>query len=393
MKKILFVLPHMLCGGVERSFLALADLIPRDRYEITLLLLKAEGKLVDDIPKDIKVGRIPIKSNVADELMLGGIKASFCAYIKGLHIIRAIKLLYRVLVKKDPLATLDMPFSQIEILENEYDIAICYHIHMPFCLAYVAEKVNAQKKYAWIHNDFSNSHYSLENKKEFLQKYDHFFAVSDKVMKEFQDMVPELSDKISVAFNIISDKQIIEDSKRYYPEEYKKDHTFKILTIARLETQKGIDLAVTACKNLLDSGYSVSWYVLGDGSEKNSLMALCRKLKIEDSFHLLGIKKNPYPYIAECDLYVQPSRHEGYGIAVAEARVLYKPVICTDFAGAREQIVPGKTGEIIQFDQEELVNAIKKMIDREDIKNNYINNLKKEFTSTEKEFEKILDYL
>jgi len=52
----------------------------------------------------------------------------------------------------------------------------------------------------------------------------------------------------------------------------------------------------------------------------------------------MGMVENPYPYVANADLYVQPSRVEAYGLAMAEARVLGRPVIATDTCGARAQL-------------------------------------------------------
>lgn len=71
------------------------------------------------------------------------------------------------------------------------------------------------------------------------------------------------------------------------------------------------------------------------------------KHNVADCFTILGKKINPYPYIKNCDIYVQPSRHEAFGLVVKEAKILRKPIVCTDFDGADEQIENGKTGIIV----------------------------------------------
>lgn len=84
---------------------------------------------------------------------------------------------------------------------------------------------------------------------------------------------------------------------------------------------------------------------------------------LKDCVQLHGQQLNPYAYMDMCDIYFQPSRHEAYGIAVAEARVFCKPIVVTDFAGAREQLVNGVTGLITKCTEDDLYWALKKVLD------------------------------
>ena len=72
--------------------------------------------------------------------------------------------------------------------------------------------------------------------------------------------------------------------------------------------------------------------------------------------------ENPYPYISKADIYVQPSRHEGYCLSLAEAKCLCKPIITTNFTGAKEQIINGHNGYIVN-DEEDLYERIKFLIE------------------------------
>ena len=51
-------------------------------------------------------------------------------------------------------------------------------------------------------------------------------------------------------------------------------------------------------------------------------------------FIFLGIKENPYVYMKQCDIYVQPSRFEGYCTTTNEARIVGCPSVRTDVSGA-----------------------------------------------------------
>ena len=97
---------------------------------------------------------------------------------------------------------------------------------------------------------------------------------------------------------------------------------------------------------------------------------------------MLGVHNNPYPYLKNTTIYVQPSRHEGYGIAMAEARAFELPIICTDFAGAREQIRNGETGIVVKCDKNELCDAIQKLLANPQLQDEFRMNLKQQNENT-----------
>ena len=97
--------------------------------------------------------------------------------------------------------------------------------------------------------------------------------------------------------------------------------------------------------------------------------------KLSGSFIFLGGLDNPYPYFRECDVYVQPSRYEGYCITVAEARVFRKPIIATDFDGAREQLCDGETGFIVPVSVEAIAEHMEKLLLSKELQEKFSNNL------------------
>ena len=153
-------------------------------------------------------------------------------------------------------------------------------------------------------------------------------------------------------------------------------------------------MALRPFAQLKKENYKFHWYIIGEGHQRNLLETMIRDLGLEDCVTLLGRQLNPYPYINQCDFYFQPSRHEAYGIAAAEARVLYKPVLCTDFAGAREQFVDGETARLIKCDERSLYCGLKEMLESPELRNKFVYNLKKQYLDTDEvlnEFENLLD--
>ena len=242
----------------------------------------------------------------------------------------------------------------------QYDFAICYHIHAPFMLKYTAEKVKATKKVGWIHNDFRGSGYPVQRLTPVLSFYDRFIAVSESVAKEFKELCPQFATRTSVIHNILDEKEIWEKSKTVPADDpYFSDSRLKILTIGRFSEQKGINQAIEVCKRLRDQGLQFCWYLIGWGSEETKYRTLIETYSLNDCFIILGSKENPYPYLARCDLYVQPSRHEAYCMTVLEAKILYRPIVFTKVAGSEEQILSGETGYIVPIGD---LNAMEKAI-------------------------------
>lgn len=392
MKKIVFIVPHMLCGGVEKSLLSLINEIDKDKFSISVLMLKEEGDFVSLIPSYINKGELPISDEVRNNLMLGGIKKSLKHYLKNKEFKNIMKIVFNI-VKRNPLATLTESFDKINSLDEKYDIAVCYHIHMPFIVRYVADKINANIKVAWVHNDFKSSGYNVKKLKRYMDKYSHYFCVSEQLKKEFIEIFPQYLVKTSVCNNIISEEYINTAADEYDVVEYKNKKTIKILTIGRLDHQKGYDMAVKVCHNIIKRGYNIEWFVLGKGKEEENIKEYIDKYKLSKNFNLLGVRNNPYPYLKQCDIYVQPSRHEGYGIAVAEARVLNKPIVCTNFTGATEQLVNNITGSIVEFKEEELTRAIIELIDNEDKRMSYQKNLVNDKFNARESIDEVMKYL
>ena len=151
---------------------------------------------------------------------------------------------------------------------------------------------------------------------------------------------------------------------------------FSILTIGRLTKEKGPELAVKACKKLIDEGFDVKWYWVGDGNQANYIRNIINELGIEGSFYLLGNKNNPYIYIKKCDIYVQPSKYEAYCTTTNEARILNKPIVTTNVGGMKDQFVDKETALIVNPDEDSIYNAIKILINDEEYRNKLVFSLK-----------------
>ena len=170
---------------------------------------------------------------------------------------------------------------------------------------------------------------------------------------------------------------------------YNDNYTgLRILTIGRLANQKGYDIALEACKILKEKEIEFKWYSLGIGPLKEEIEKYINENNLENNFKLLGVKSNPYPFIKDCDIYVQTSRFEGFGIAIAEARMLNKPVVTTRFDAVYNQMKDRKNGLVVDMNSQGIVNGILELINNKKLTNEIISYLKTEKMGNTEELEK-----
>jgi glycosyltransferase involved in cell wall biosynthesis len=87
---------------------------------------------------------------------------------------------------------------------------------------------------------------------------------------------------------------------------------------------------------------------------------------LSQHFKLWGMK-NPYPFLKDCDLYVQTSLHEGYCITLREAKVFDKPVVTTNFLSASNLITHEQDGLIVDISADGLFNGVKQILENKDL--------------------------
>lgn len=388
-KKILFNMYNLEIGGAEKSLLSILNEIDYSKYNVDLFLYEHSGELINELPKDVNLlPEIAIYKTLCESTKLTFKKG----YMK-LGLIRTIAK-YRAKLNKIPLAY-DQYMNELanKVLPNingEYDIAISNI--WPHNL--VTDKVNAKKKIGWIHTDYSNMKIDYKKDYKTLNKLDYIVSVSENCKEAFDRIQPNLKNKSITLENIVS-SDLIKDlgNKDIEEKDILNNEYFKILTVARLHPEKGIDRVVEVCKKLKADGINFKWYVVGFGAQEEELKLRAKELGLENNFYILGKKANPYPYFNMCDIYVQPSRYEGKAVAITEAKIFNKPIVITDYNSARDQIANNETGLIVNNSIDGIYKGIKEIIDNNELRKELINNLKKTTWSNESEIEKIYEII
>ncbi|MDK0606733.1 glycosyltransferase [Clostridium perfringens] len=389
MKSILFMLINMNIGGTEKALINMLHELQKEKYKVTVLLLEKYGGFLDQIPNWVEVKYLseyknlkkyinePPKKNVKELL-------SKKEYINVFNLF----LSYCISKLKDDISYYyKYLLTDVSDLEEEYDIAVAYAGPMDFITYFVANKIRAKKRVQWIHFDISKIGFNKRFAENMYSKFDKIFVVSEEGKNKLNLLIPSLSDKIEVFFNIISSTLIknMAENEEGFNDNY---NGIRILTVGRLSREKGQDITISVLEKLIKQGYEVRWYCIGEGNMKKELEDMVKNKNLQENYILLGSKRNPYPFMKECDIYVQSSRHEGYCITLAEARCFNNPIITTNFTGANEQIRNEKTGLIVNFNQDEMYTAIKRIIKDRELRDSIGNNLGKELVDTSGEIEK-----
>lgn len=386
-KNLLFVMNNLNCGGAEKALISLLETVDYNLYNVDLLLFKQEGIFLKKIPKEVNLIKEPIEYKYFD--MPIGQSIESCIKIFRLDIV-----LWRILAgyifktEKNRAICEQRVWKyisrSIKSLDKKYDVAIGYLEKNPiyFCV----DKVNAKKKIGFIHTDYDKlgMDFNIDNK--YFESLDNILTVSESCADVLKKRFPKYKEKIKIMYNIVSPKIIKKMANDYINTDGKK---INIVSVGRLNYEKGFDMAVEACELLKNSGYDFTWSILGEGEERLILENMIKERSLENVFILRGIQENPYPYIEKADIYVQPSRFEGKSIAIDEAKILHKPIVLTNFSTAKDQINNGINGLIVDMNSKSIFKGIKKLIDTSDLKKELSLNLSKENLGTESEIIKL----
>lgn len=399
MKKILFVINTLGHAGAETALLELLRCMEPMEYEISLYVLMGQGEMVHELPQNVKLlnkrfdpvsvlsseGKGGLRKNVLRALFSRGTAIRLFPYI--------IKNFFAMLKKKQVL--LDKLLWRAlsdggERFDIRFDLAVAYL--EGGSAYYVADHVKADRKAAFIHVDYEKAGYTRELDRVCYLGFDKVFTVSDEVRSAFVNVYPECEDRTEVFHNIVNRERI--RSKAQLPGGFRDGYDgVRILSVGRLTVQKAFEVSIDAMRLLKDKGERVRWYVLGDGDQRKSLEEKIKQLGLEEDFLMPGAVDNPYPYMAQADIYVHASRFEGKSIAIQEAQILGKPILVSDCSGNREQVVPEVDGLMCRLTPEGIYCGIMKLIHDEEMRIRLGTEAQKRNAEDERQIEKLLSMI
>jgi glycosyltransferase involved in cell wall biosynthesis len=134
----------------------------------------------------------------------------------------------------------------------------------------------------------------------------------------------------------------------------------RVTTVGNIRRVKGHDILIKAAALILPRFPGISFSIAGEVLEQDyfaELQTLVRDLKLSDHFHFVGGITDTQKYLSESDIFVLPSRSEGFSNAIVEAMAASLPVVTTDVGGNAEAVKDGVTGFIVPSEDTEALSA------------------------------------
>ena len=353
-KTLLFVIDSLSIGGGEKSLVTLLRLLDYSKYCVDLQLFSTTGPFKEFLPKEVNI-LPPLAYTKFLQLPLW--KQIFYPRKFLSRISYSIRLRFCGNLHVDKAQAYWKSISrQIEIYPKHYDVAIGYSQSIP--TFYVSSKINANLKFGWVNCMLDLNEKQRKFQWQYYDKINTICLVSPSSLKLFSSIYPEFAEKMVLVKDICDANLIREMSLLPSPKPI--DHSqLVIMTAGRLnKPQKGYDIALATAKELRDRNFDFHWYAVGEGPYRKEMEQYIADNNLQNCFTLLGATANPYSYMRQCDIYVQTSRHEGFGLTIAEARILNRPVVCTNFEACSMQMIDGKNGLVTSFNPHDIADAI-----------------------------------
>jgi glycosyltransferase involved in cell wall biosynthesis len=186
-------------------------------------------------------------------------------------------------------------------------------------------------------------------------------VVSDSCRQNFELSFPYFKEKLVTYNNVIS-PAFIRSQANEGATFIRHSKSKKILTVGRISPEKGQTVAIDALKILKDKGYDVIWFFVGDGKDRIVCEEKAVQMGLKDNAIFLGALTNPYGYMRDCDVYVQPSRYEGYCVTILEALCFSAPIVATNFTSVNEQLKDRENGLIVGMSARNIAEGIEKAL-------------------------------
>ena len=348
MKKILFVLPWLKLGGLERVQVNIANALAERGYDVTVMALEPENDLQSELSDKVHYVYKPYKPHPIMR-RIPYIRNKF--YDDGMWETRApAKKLYKYYVGNE-----------------RYDVEIGFFRGLSIKIISGSTNKNSVKL-AWVHNDFrkatgyKNNFKDMQAVKSAYGKFDKVVCVSREAKEGFKEVIGDTGNLITV-YNVLPIEQIIAQSEKE-PEVQIPKSKFNIVLVGRLlDSAKGQVRLINAVSRLYNEEYELSLTLVGGGPDEQKIKDEIKSNSAENYIFMAGSQVNPYPYIKNSDLLVCASYFEGYNLTVAEALILGVPVLSTNCTGPNEILDNGNYGMIVENSEEGLYKGLKALLD------------------------------
>ena len=234
------------------------------------------------------------------------------------------------------------------------------------CFRKAVAASSCKRKVQWIHSDYAEwknqtdwTRQITADDGELYKAFDRIVVLTESIKRRFVNLYPHLENKVIVNANILPVDQI----RAKAVQKTRNERILRFVTVGRIDYQKAYPRLLDVLEALYDQGYRFDWTIVGGGDDFNSVFARINNSCLKDSVRMLGMQKNPYPYIKEADVFALLSMSEGLPNTLFEALILGTPVIATNVGGVADIVVPGENGWLTENNESSIEKMLKFIIE------------------------------
>ena len=352
-KRIIFVYNNLGIGGIAKSLITTLSLIDYTRYDVTLYIRRDDVlDLIDEVPPHVHT--VLINNEVKSRVFENNIKGKIVKLIYNAlnrhhkHLAKEFFIAYKYpLQRKNEKKTLDSN-------NEKWDVAISYSTDGDDPI-FVNECIKSEKKYVFVHQSTEIAKRNIKA----MEKFDGIISVNPVLVSWISSMVNNQS-KVLAIENYVDYHRIIQLASEKIDFPYTNRTVFA--TCGRLCTTKGYDYVVEIASQLKEKNVDFVWYWVGDGPQRSDMERIVCEKGLNDYIVITGFQNNPYPYMGNCDVYIQPSRAEMYPLTLLEALVLRKPIISTNTAGGKYILTKHNCGFLAENPTKDILGVLIKLL-------------------------------
>ncbi len=328
-QKVALFLPSLQGGGAERVMINLARVFSEQGLEVDLVLAKAEGPYLSQVPPEVRV--IDLHSN---------------------RVLRSLPELVRYLRRERPKAILSAldHANVVTIWARKLSRVPCR----------VVVSVHSTLSRAIAHDADLRRRLMPNLIGIFYPWADEIVVVSGGVADDLTKTTGLQRERIQVIYNPVVTPDVFEKARESLGHPwFAPGEPPVILSVGRLTKAKDYPTLIRAFARVRRE-HPARLMILGDGEERPKLEALIRELDLEEDVFLSGFVDNPYAYMARASVFVLSSAWEGLPTVLIEAMAVGTPVVSTDCpSGPAEILEGGEWGRLVPVgDVEEMAAAI-----------------------------------
>ena len=257
----------------------MVQLLPKEKFDVTLLLLERSGGFLPMVPDHVRIEIIPDYDRMKPEIMDPPFKVVRREVHEG-KILRAAGLALTHLIFK---LTGDRTLYYRCVLsgirkEEYYDYAVAYCGPFDLITVYVLYCMKARRKIQWIHFDVTKFYLNVVMYRKLFRKFHRICVISEEAREQLLAVIPEIAPKTKTVPNRISRTECRRMAAlgEGFQDGYEG---LRIVTLGRLSAEKGQDIIPDVARILADRGLEFRWYLIGDGKLREKIEALAAELR------------------------------------------------------------------------------------------------------------------